>query len=423
MTELPAVRRSDLLLFALGALLLVAVSSVMAWRLDYAPDETSHLHVVDTLVEERRPLTWEDTRYREYRGHAYHLYSPLAYLPYVPAHWAADAIGPVEGATHPDRLIIRFGAWSIAVAQLAATWSLVRHLRRSSTARQALVIAVAVNLLPQLRYMHAYVTTDGMTVLAATVAVAVAARILQRQRVGVVDGLLAGLAIAFCAHVRYNALLVAGTVVLALVWRAVRSPAPWRPRLRPLGVAIAVALALSAPFHLWVYQEQANRQLTASTSHEQLRESTFLGRLTEDVSTAELIRIRREHIDPVGTGIWLRFQRYHAISTSTWRILAFLTVLGLAAALGSRGLGRSMKALVVALAGAFVLTWVAMAAQWPFTGHGRFLLPAGLPLVAVAASGFVALLEERTRVPTVLVPLAVAAGFGSLLLIGIDSLV
>ncbi|QYG91077.1 hypothetical protein HC251_00590 [Iamia sp. SCSIO 61187] len=415
-------RRSDLLLFVAAALVLVALSSVTAWRLDYAPDETSHLTVVEVVADERRPLTWEDTRYGADRGHAYHLYSPVAYLPYVPARWVAEAVGPLEGAAHPDRVVVRFGAWSIAVAQLAATWSLVRRVLRTSSARLALAVAVAVNLVPQLRYMHAYITTDGMTVLAATVAVAVSARVLQRPRAEVVDGLLCGLAIALCAHVRYNALIVGAVTLLALAWRAARAAQPWRPRLRPLGVALAVALVLSAPFHLWVYEEQANRHVTASTTHEQLRESTFLGHLTEDVSTAELIRIRGAEVDEVGEGMWLRFQRYHKISAAIWRVLAVLTVLGVVAALASRQLTRAIKVLTIVLVVAFFVTWVAMAAQWPFTAHGRFLLPVGLPIVAIAASGYTALLGERSRIPAVVVPAAVAAGLGSLLLDGIRAL-
>ena len=421
MTERPALHRYDVVLFVVGAVVLVVISSVISWRVGYAPDETSHLTVVDVLADHGRPLTWEDTRYGADRGHAYHLYSPVSYLPYVPARWLADAIGPMDGATHPNHVIVRFGAWPIAVAQLAVTWNLIRRVLRGSPASLALAVAFAANLLPQLRYMHAYVTTDGMTVLAGTVAVAVAARVLQRPKIEPVDGVLSGLAIALCGHVRYNALIVASVVVLALVWRVVRSDQRWRPRLRPLAVALAIALVLAAPFHIWVYQEQANRHWTASASHESLRESTFLGGFTDDVSTAELVRIRRSEVDAIGQGFWLGFQKYHLISYRDSRNLTMAIVVGLGAVFASRRITRSIKVLTLVLVAAFFATWVAMAAQWPFTGHGRFLLPVGLSLVAISVSGPTAMLE-RSKVPAVLVPAAMALAFGWHLLGGISAL-
>lgn len=140
------------------------------------------------------------------------------------------------------------------------------------------------------------------------------------------------------------------------------------------------------------------------------------------MSTSELVRIRINEIDSVGQGVWLRFQRYHVVSVLNWRILAAVTIVGVSAALLSRRTTRSTKALIIGLSLAFVATWIAMAAQWPFTAHGRFLLPAGLPLVLVASSGLATAFAERTKVPSLVVPAAVATCFSGLLLVGVASL-
>ena len=160
--------------------LLLGISAYMAWNLSYGPDESSHVFMVDHHAGSLDPLTREEMSMGALRGHPYFLLSPVPYVVHIPFQWIQEAVGPVEGAAKPAFVITRFGGLLIAVAQFALTIAVVRRLFRGGTPLQVIMIATAANLLPQLRYLHAYVNPDALTIVAGTACFAVALRVLQR---------------------------------------------------------------------------------------------------------------------------------------------------------------------------------------------------------------------------------------------------
>lgn len=383
--------RADVVLFLLAALVLTFASAAMAGRLAYAPDESSHLTVVEALADDHRLATADDFRWGAERGHGYHLYSPIPYLPYVPAWWLDSAIGTASPADDP--VVTRLGGATVAVAQLAATLALVRRLAPTWPRRSALAVAFSVNLLPELRYLHAYVNTDAVTVLAASCCALVALRVLQRQRLGLVDGVWTGLAVALAAHSRYHALVPAAVALVVLLARAWSSPGGLRDRLRIVGVALALPVLLALPSHLGAYREMANGQLTVSATHEQLRESTFRGSFSPDPGLRRLFEIRRAEAEHIGREAWMGIER-HAEASLWWgRWLTTTMLAGLALAGWARPpLERRVGWAAVTALAALVLTWTAMGLQWPFAAQGRFLVPTGLVVLTIAVSGWAAAL-------------------------------
>ena len=97
----------------------LTISGFLAWHLGYAPDEGSHLRIVHHYAHSVIPPDWESWQYGASRGHAYYLFSPVAYATYIPFEWINEAVGPVGHAARGDRFITRLGGLPIAAAQLA----------------------------------------------------------------------------------------------------------------------------------------------------------------------------------------------------------------------------------------------------------------------------------------------------------------
>src|SRR5205085_1932458 len=141
------------------------------------------------------------------------LLSPFPYVVYVPFQVLAEHLR-FAAATAPSVFTARLGGVMFAVAQLGVTWALARRMCPRGHRVEVLLVAVAANLVPQLRFIHGYVNADAMTILAATACFAVALRVLDvslssrasgAARVTLVDASLLGLAIALAALSHYNA--------------------------------------------------------------------------------------------------------------------------------------------------------------------------------------------------------------------------
>ena len=230
----------------LGAavVLLLGISIALAWSLRSAPDESSHLAVVEHYAHHLGWMTRQEWQFGGLRGHGYNLLSPVPYIPYLPFALVGDHVSALGIASH-KLFVTRLGGSLVAIAQLVATIALVRRICRECNRGEVVAVALAANLVPQLRFIHAYVNADAVTILAATTAFAVLLRVVQRDTVTLVDALLVGLTLALAAHGRYNGFVVAGIVVAVFVVRALRAAGSMRTRLRLVGVAVAVPLLLA----------------------------------------------------------------------------------------------------------------------------------------------------------------------------------
>ena len=343
----------------IGALLaacvvVVALSAAFAWSVGRAPDETSHLRMVRHHADHLGFSPVADWSYGNYRGHNYHLFSPVPHAVYVPFQWLSDAIGPIDGASRPERFVTRLGGLVVAVAQLLVTTALVRRMCRGCSHGQAVAIALAVNLVPQLRYVHAYVTTDAVTVLVATTGFALALRYLQRERITAIDAVAAGAVVGLIAHGRYNAFPVGVVVLGALLFAVVRRNGGVRHAFRLIGGALALAVLIAGAFHLHVYNELRNDHLLASVENEQLRFSTDAGAPKEARSLKAAVRKGIEQVTTVWSGLWASFAEHVHLGGLAALLLAGACSVGLLGlAIGGRVFDRAgrMIAFISARAG------------------------------------------------------------------------
>ena len=418
-------RRAQYAQYALaGAVfLVVALSISFAWTLRYAPDETSHRAVVEHYVHHLGWMTRDQWQYGALRGHGYNLFSPVPYLPYLPFALIADHVSVLGIATH--RLFVtRLGGVLVAVAQLLATIALVRRMCRDCGRVEVIAVALAANLVPQLRYIHAYVNADAVTILTATVAFALLLRIVQRDHVTLADAALVGLTIGVAAHGRYNGFLVAGLLLVVYVVRALRSSAALRTKLRLVGVAVALPVLFAGAFHLHVYNELQNRHILATADNEELAESTFQGRLRVAPPELTLLKKRVRQAPNVWMSSWAAIAKPpgpgYANLRGLWLWLLFLAsaagVVGLVVNTGTL-LSTSGRLVGLAAVGVVLVTWVLGASQRLSALPGRFLLTAGIPALAAAILGGADLLR---RLPRVKRPVLVAAGSWSLVLLAIN---
>lgn len=403
-----------------AAVLLCGISTYFAFNLRTAPDEGSHHHVVVHHSTDLSPVSPGSMAYGALRGHPYYLHSPVPYASYVPLQWVQDTIGPVEAAQRPERVITRLGGLVVAVAQLAVTILLVRRLARRASAMTVIAVATAVNLVPQLRYLHAYINADAVTVLAGTAALLCALRILQREQLTLVDAAITGGVLALLALSRLNVAFVA--VVLAAVYavRVVRIPASARTKARYLGLAIAIPVVLAGPFHLHVYNELDTGDLLPSETAVDLGDSTFQGQLPERPSFDRLLEVRNEQIPSVWMKTWLWFADYAELWGPPLWILLIGTLAGVVGLVvpGGEVLNRQGRVVALAAVGAFLATWAYIAYQWFYGGqHGRFLLPAGITALAGVVVGLGALLQ---RIPAVKNGPLIAAGLFGTFLLGLN---
>ncbi|HEX5096618.1 MAG TPA: hypothetical protein VFX21_11415, partial [Acidimicrobiia bacterium] len=285
--------------------LVIGLTAVLSWRLPYAGDEASHLVMVRHHAHHLDLVSWDEMQYGGERGHSYFLFSPLPYAVYVPFALLDEHVGDLPGAVRPDRELTRLGGGIVlAAAQLALTLALVRRMIRSSDQTTVTAIALAANLLPQLRYIHAYPNTDGVTILAGTACFWAALRVLQSERVGLRDAALVGVLIGVTMHVRFQAFLAAAVLLAAFAVRALQQSVSLRPRLRLLGVAVAIPVLLAGSFHLAIYDELDNGHLLPTVDNEQLNDSTYSGVLVAEPAAKSLVSRRVNQIPEVWMGVW-----------------------------------------------------------------------------------------------------------------------
>jgi hypothetical protein len=408
---------------AVGAavVLILGISIALAWSLRDAPDESSHLAVVEHYAHHLGWMTRQEWQLGSARGHGYNLLSPLPYMPYLPFALVADHVSVLGIGSH-KLFVTRLGGTLVAVAQLVATMALVRRICRKCNPGEVVAIALGANLVPQLRFIHAYVNADAVTILAATIAFAVLLRIVQRETVTVVDAVLVGLTLALAAHGRYNGFVVAGLLVAVFVVRALRAAVSMRMRLRLVGVAVAVPLLLAGPFHLHVYNELQNRHVLATVDNEQLSESTFQGQLRVTPGALTLVHRRINQVPDVWMSAWESFAKSNPPNyvdlRGPWLLLLLsgcaLGIAGLFLGAG-RLLTSSGRLVGLAAVSAFLATWVLGVSQRLSSLPGRFLLTAGIPALAAAIAGCGDLLARSSRVKR---PMLVAAGSWCIVLLG-----
>jgi hypothetical protein len=413
-------RRDRVVLTGAFAVVL-GITAWISWTLFYGPDEVSHLTIVRHHAHHIEPASWEDWQYGGLRGHAYYLFSPVPYAVYIPFQWLAEWVGPVESAATPDYFVNRLGGLLIAAAQLALTIAIVRRLWRQCTLLQAAAVAVAANLIPGLRYLHAYVNADGVTILTVTACFALALRLVQRADITIADAVLVGLTLGLAAHGRYHGFVVPVALLLTFGVLVLRREKGYRIRFRLLGIAIALPVLLGGSFHLYVYDELENRHVLASLDNEELNDSTYQGSIPDARPLKELVLVRRRQVPDIWMGIWAWFPPYVYLRGLWLWILLLLSLGGVAGLVLQPNAVLSRNAQVIGLAAvaAVLGAWALMASQWLVGQYGKIMLPPGVTALAAIILGTGALLG---RVPGLRADqgVLVAAGVWAALLGGLD---
>jgi hypothetical protein len=80
---------------ALLTIVLVCIGLSLHYELEigYAPDEGNHMLMVEHHSRSLALAAHEDWRYGAYRGHAYHLFSPVPYVAFVPFYLIQQRFG------------------------------------------------------------------------------------------------------------------------------------------------------------------------------------------------------------------------------------------------------------------------------------------------------------------------------------------
>jgi len=364
---------------------LIGLTFCMALAVGSGPDEGNHIVMANHHAANARLLTWQETQYRQIRGHPYHLYSPVGYLAYAPSTWAQNAMGDNGPGAEPDRTFQRLGGLLITVGMFFALRSLARRVAPSLMPLHHVVLAFVISLAPQLRYLSAYVTTDGYTVLAGIVCFAVAARVLDADHPSYLDAIFTGLAMAMAAHARYNAFPAAGALFLAFLW-SVRGIQGRRERIRRAMVAIGIPVTLAGGFYLTVYRTLGNGHLLATEDADQLLRSTFDGVPPAAIPKGVLLADNIDKVPQVWMTSWFQVLGIdQPPSWVGWLLLGMtLPATMLLVLRGRKLLGPTGHTIGVAAVVSMMATWALML-TWPYQ-IGRFLLPtmvAGL-LCAVA---------------------------------------
>jgi hypothetical protein len=409
------------LIFSLAICL--TVTELYVRKIEYAPDEGSHIAMAEHHGRTLALATGEEWRYSTYRGHAYHLFSPLPYAAHAPFARLQWRLEESSGkAIRRDRVTRRAGLlWT--VAQLLALWAVARRL--FPDAATALLAATAVSLVPQVRYLHAYVNADGWTLAASTLAYYAVLRSLDDGRISL--GLAAGVGLVLAAvlHGKISSFPVGALLAVVFAWRVLRSDAPLRVRLRHLGVATSLPVALAGWFHLHVYRTLANGDWLGTRAHMELMASTFQGRLPEPrPDPATLLRYRYEELPHLWHSFWGWFVKNAELPGSFLGLLGVLVAIGLLGlfALGRRrgGAGDSRRWLrfTSLTAACGLVNYAALAAQWPLGLQGRLLLPALLVGLFPLVRGTAELMTRDGRSGARAPERAAAVLWGAVLLVG-----
>jgi len=402
----------------LGVAVLVAISLALAWLLDYAADVSSHLTVVRHYARTWRWMTPEQWELGPERGHGYHLFSPVPYAPYVPFEFLQQHVGWLHGGER-GRFVVRLGGVAILVAQLAATIAIVRRMCPACSRSEGVLVAVASNLVPQLRYLHAYPNADAVTILAGTLAFAVALRVLQRSALTLRDAILVGGTLGLAAHGRYTVFVVAGLLLTLFVGRVVLGRLGPRTTYRFVGTAVAIPLLVAAPMHLHVYNELDNGHLLATVDNEQLALSTFEGDVRDVSMTAEFVRSRVRLVPTVWQSTWLSFEDYAELRGAWLGVLLGGVLAGVVGCFVRRStiFARHGRVIAICAVAAVGITWAVGMFQRVSLLPGRFLLAAGVTALTGVILGNAVLVERLTGVRR---PVLVSATAWAVFLAGLN---
>jgi hypothetical protein len=411
-------KRLELSTWVVGTFVLFAISTALAWYLRSAPDEASHSTVVQHYAHHIGWMTWQEWQYGSQRGHGYNLFTPLPYVPYLPFQYLVDRASALQSSSHP-LFLPRLGGLTIAFAQLWLTVSVVRRMCIRCSRVAILAVALAVNLIPQLRYIHAYLNADAMTILAATAAFLCALRVLQREHLNLVDALLVGLTLALVAYVRYNAFSVGAVLLVVFAVRVFRSSDAVRTRLRFMGVAVALPVLLAGGFHLHVYNELQNGHVLATVDNEQLADSTFKGKLTTAASLEARVKRQVRQAPNVWMSTWDWYVDYVELRGIWLWLLLLGSLVGLGGLLWPTGhmVSTSGRWIGIVAVGTFLANWIVIASQRLTGVTGRFLLPAGVVAFAAVILGCADVLSRVGRVRR---PAIAAAGAWAAFLLGLN---
>jgi hypothetical protein len=274
-----------------------------------------------------------------------------------------------------------------------------------------------------------------MTVLAGTVAFALMLHLLARPRIGVREAALTGAVLALVALVRTNVFPVGGLLLVVFVVQVTRRGAGLAHRARAIGVALAIPVLLAGPLFLYVYDELQNGQLLLTGPDQfQLATSTYSGSVPPRPD--DLLRQRVDALPRTWDEFWQAIVLYLRFPDEATPALLALCLVGLVGlALPTRGppspvidltgadrtvldlaepgppgaLSTQGRVVAWLAVGAVVVTYLVMAAQWPFYPTGRYLLPAGIPALTALIAG-TGTLAGRLRIPRPV--LLAAAGWG-----------
>ncbi len=355
-----------------------------ALGLRFAPDESSHIQMVSHYSTSLRLATWEDWRWGDSRGHNYHLYSPLPYVGHIPFYWIERHTNGGEELKSGRRVGLRSAAVVYTVLQTWVTWLIAARLFGRTL--EAALATLAMNLVPELRYVHGYVNADSFTILCCSTAFYYILRLFDMRPVGLSAAAWIGLTLAALALSKYNGFPVGGFLFAALVVRIAVDRPGWRAAYRKLGIAVSLPLLLAGWFHLHVFQELATGEVMAAASIKELKESTYEGVLPPPrPAWGEVLRHRAAGLQ----GVWVTFWGWMFLhgSLPTWHIrlleaLALVSCVGFFAILRRpppMGIERRHLVFLGLGPASMVLTYLLIAMQWPATLQGRYLLT-GAPL-------------------------------------------
>lgn len=388
---------------AFGATFLfcATVTVLFAYRLGYAPDEGNHLAMVKHHAETLELATWETWPYGSQRGHAYQLFSPLPYVFHVPFYILGKALyGPrMRGRI---KIVTRLGGLVIAFLQLLVTLRLAELFFERW---ESLLAAAAINLIPQLRYIHAYVNADAASILCASVAALLVAYLIVDQRPATLPmAVVTGLTLAGLAHSKYNAGLIAVVLFATFAVRAFQCSQSWRVRYRLLGIATVLPTLLAGWFQLHVYTELGNGHILAGKDHLALMASTFYGvSATESTSWA----MRAARVSDLWASIWGDFAHVGILPGAYLTVLTGIVFAACGSlvyvALRAKEPAQTRRTAFLGLGiGTCTATWLALALQPALVIQGRLLLPYVVFLLApIWASRELA--PHRLRIPVLLV--------------------
>jgi hypothetical protein len=228
-------QRETVAALAIIGSLSVLVTLAYAVNVEYAPDESSHIRVVEHHSRTLRLSTWEKWRYGDFRGHPYHLFSPVPYAVYVPFHWMRELVDQGEGGESGVE-VLRLGGVVFAILQVLITWKIAIRLFGQTWA--AGFATLAANLVPQLRYVHGYVNADAFAILLGAVAFYWILRLFDNGEPTLLTSSLVGLTLAAMAHGKYTVFPIAGLLFLVFAIRVATVRPPWRAAYRLVGVPL-----------------------------------------------------------------------------------------------------------------------------------------------------------------------------------------